>query len=431
MSNNSFYQFWQALLIDFERSWVDVSKHEVYKNSISLFKDQIKHMPSNEILNYIDYIMLQDLSSVYHQKDALDDFKTYLKSQKTVIQQQKEKEIKEKQDAILNTIDILKRDTYLDIIQEIRNLEKISLDTYIKERLIPLKDKYPQFIETLYKDINYVLDGVDEEGDNDLMVKGSIVVENGGMKLTGYQTRLHDISIWLHMEISQEMINDNPVTFVSKMENFEKFFLQKPTYTPEYKAKLDLIKESIKEERSCNFEKRKEISFMTDKEILEYIDIAIFSFDKIKSLVHGVISTKPDKEIVEFQDKAADAIGILNPVLNKIATRTTYFGSPSKKVDIFQESLTINNMLGSDILDKAMAELKIVKGQIKKHGYEENTKVNIPKNLSNMNTKKVFIVHGHDELMKERTARTLEQLKLKYIILHEQPNKGKTIIEVI
>ena len=42
---------------------------------------------------------------------------------------------------------------------------------------------------------------------------------------------------------------------------------------------------------------------------------------------------------------------------------------------------------------------------------------------------KIFIVHGHDEEMKQAVARTVENIDLKPIILHEQPNKGRTIIE--
>ena len=42
---------------------------------------------------------------------------------------------------------------------------------------------------------------------------------------------------------------------------------------------------------------------------------------------------------------------------------------------------------------------------------------------------KIFIVHGHNNEVKETVARFLEKLKIKPIILHEQPNKGKTIIE--
>jgi len=41
----------------------------------------------------------------------------------------------------------------------------------------------------------------------------------------------------------------------------------------------------------------------------------------------------------------------------------------------------------------------------------------------------VFVVHGHDEAMKQAVARFLERLGLQPIILHEQPNRGRTIIE--
>ncbi len=40
----------------------------------------------------------------------------------------------------------------------------------------------------------------------------------------------------------------------------------------------------------------------------------------------------------------------------------------------------------------------------------------------------VFIVHGHDEEAKQTVARIIEKIGLRAIILHEQPNKGRTII---
>ena len=42
---------------------------------------------------------------------------------------------------------------------------------------------------------------------------------------------------------------------------------------------------------------------------------------------------------------------------------------------------------------------------------------------------RVFVIHGHDEAMKQTVARTLEKLGLDPIILHEKPNIGRTIIE--
>lgn len=43
--------------------------------------------------------------------------------------------------------------------------------------------------------------------------------------------------------------------------------------------------------------------------------------------------------------------------------------------------------------------------------------------------KNIFIVHGHDETLKEKVARLVSDLGLKPVILHEQPNKGETVIE--
>ena len=44
-------------------------------------------------------------------------------------------------------------------------------------------------------------------------------------------------------------------------------------------------------------------------------------------------------------------------------------------------------------------------------------------------TNKVFIVHGHNNEIKQTVARTITNLKLDPIILHEQPEQGRTIIE--
>lgn len=43
--------------------------------------------------------------------------------------------------------------------------------------------------------------------------------------------------------------------------------------------------------------------------------------------------------------------------------------------------------------------------------------------------RQVFIVHGHAEAAREKVARFLERCDLEPIILHEQVNQGRTIIE--
>ena len=46
-------------------------------------------------------------------------------------------------------------------------------------------------------------------------------------------------------------------------------------------------------------------------------------------------------------------------------------------------------------------------------------------------SRKVFIVHGHDDGARETVARFLERIGLEAIILHEQANQGRTVIEKV
>ena len=46
-------------------------------------------------------------------------------------------------------------------------------------------------------------------------------------------------------------------------------------------------------------------------------------------------------------------------------------------------------------------------------------------------SRKVFIVHGHDDGARETVARFLERIGLEAVILHEQANQGRTIIEKV
>lgn len=58
-------------------------------------------------------------------------------------------------------------------------------------------------------------------------------------------------------------------------------------------------------------------------------------------------------------------------------------------------------------------------------GQEDGEREGKPISIS----RKVFIVHGHDEAAKEKVARFLTQLELEPIILHEQVSRNRTIIE--
>ncbi|TCC98089.1 hypothetical protein EZ437_19520 [Pedobacter psychroterrae] len=55
----------------------------------------------------------------------------------------------------------------------------------------------------------------------------------------------------------------------------------------------------------------------------------------------------------------------------------------------------------------------------------------VPSTKSEVNKTDVFIVHGHDGLAKISTARFIERLGFKPIILHEQASSSRTVIEKI
>ena len=82
-------------------------------------------------------------------------------------------------------------------------------------------------------------------------------------------------------------------------------------------------------------------------------------------------------------------------------------------------------------LNEAEVLLKRCVREIEMFGESDSkstTKGNLKAPSSNTG-KKVFVVHGHDEKLKSQVARFLEKLELQPIILHEQPDRGQTIIE--
>lgn len=57
----------------------------------------------------------------------------------------------------------------------------------------------------------------------------------------------------------------------------------------------------------------------------------------------------------------------------------------------------------------------------------EESEPKIPKGKQSV--PQIFVIHGHNDALKLDVARTLEKLGLTAVILHEQPNQGRTIIE--
>jgi predicted nucleotide-binding protein len=75
---------------------------------------------------------------------------------------------------------------------------------------------------------------------------------------------------------------------------------------------------------------------------------------------------------------------------------------------------------------KGIENIKIVEKILKE--LEDSTQSEAQKQMSE-NDRKVFIVHGRDEGVKAQVSNLIQKIKLQPIILHEQANEGKTIIE--
>ena len=125
---------------------------------------------------------------------------------------------------------------------------------------------------------------------------------------------------------------------------------------------------------------------------------------------------------LKWPDDPKQVLGITLVLLDKFSNDSsfllnfshTYFSS-SRKVIVGIRTLT------SQLIIPFVRDYK---AYVMRHG-------NVEPNSSIATSKEVFIVHGHDGEAKESVARFLDKIGIVPIILHEQPNKGRTIIEKV
>lgn len=99
----------------------------------------------------------------------------------------------------------------------------------------------------------------------------------------------------------------------------------------------------------------------------------------------------------------------------------------------------ISNQIRRDNMNAFMRQMGQAKGIIQSaidalteklaESEEETAQKSAAASQGSFDSKKVFIVHGHNETVKQSVARTLENIGLTPIILAEQPDKGRTLIE--
>ena len=128
-----------------------------------------------------------------------------------------------------------------------------------------------------------------------------------------------------------------------------------------------------------------------------------------------------------------------HPILNKFRDLTT-IQSPStgNEWDYANDALGLHAVAPekSQALKKMIAEIEQIIGRLKSmdsitelNDYLNISKIKTKHSIEEFKSKNVFIVHGHNKDKKNTVARYLEKLGLKPIVLHEQANKGRTIIK--
>ena len=116
----------------------------------------------------------------------------------------------------------------------------------------------------------------------------------------------------------------------------------------------------------------------------------------------------------------------------------THYGENSKEVVDFRNThfslmiYTFNETVSDYIeacksgLIKSKAVFEVYLEELKENDATPDNEVTQDNSISKS---KVFVVHGHDEALKQEVARIVEKQGLEAIILSEQANHGKTIIE--
>ena len=118
------------------------------------------------------------------------------------------------------------------------------------------------------------------------------------------------------------------------------------------------------------------------------------------------------------------------------------FDNAEKKIETCRKGLEATKRtfkiylkeISKEMLENAQKSMRQQLREMQKERYEDGMLMNASQEVSMKKAKeykKVFIVHGHDEALKQEVARIVEKQGLEAIILSEQANQGKTIIEKI
>lgn len=161
-----------------------------------------------------------------------------------------------------------------------------------------------------------------------------------------------------------------------------------------------------------------ELDVTEKQKIFDYILIPYLKNEKFQFDGYFLSPKLINRIVIKSTDKTTRELS--NYENNNMEPGVIFYVSPHDILDYDEHCIDITR----DLMDEArtLISQKINSPTSKK----EQTVMNVEIDKS-----KVFIVHGHDELVKVNVARFIESLGFKPVILHEQASSGNTIIEKI
>jgi len=145
------------------------------------------------------------------------------------------------------------------------------------------------------------------------------------------------------------------------------------------------------------------------------------SYEKLRSIVDEVDSLKEKHVKWKSPEMQAWHNKAMRWLLNQFGDDSYEYKNFSR---ISFESILIDERSAIEACAKGLAQAKAILTN-----YFDEIDIGSEKEDISCDYSKVFIVHGHDGELKQSVARVIEKQGIEVIILTEQANQGKTIIE--
>jgi predicted nucleotide-binding protein len=139
----------------------------------------------------------------------------------------------------------------------------------------------------------------------------------------------------------------------------------------------------------------------------------------LEATIEGTLTSVFGHDTVEYR-RYSDAIALDHGAVSMS------FGGPSDNSHEARRYVAEGKVAAVQILRSAIEWLRDEIGDA-----GESSPTAVPARATAAQSEKVFIVHGHDEAARQTMARFIERIGFEAIILSEQANQGRTIIEKI